>query len=290
MEAQKVDGLRIRKAIEKHGSLEKAIEALRDERSLLEDGNYQLKKENLELEQTKAKRTSEIKHIDNSLEGKRLEFSQLYLNMMTHSRQYELFQGFLAMIGSSPSATGSIKALIASLQELVGSGWNTSKSDEELRTLFVRRVFGDHLKSFQCELCGSRFIVNPGPNKIHIRSSHECPECHWSHKVKPDDSFLKAMVSEEQLGNTYLVEPLIKEFTILRPFKVLIDIPCEVCGKPISELTEDEVKRGATGLGWAHKDCWNTLLGGLKQLEYMGKYFLEMEERSSEQAIENAGK
>ena len=275
MAAQQVDGNMIRRAIEEYGSLKNAKEVLKNEiavleneiavlkngRASLEKENSQRENQNSELETTKARISTEIKDMDNRLENKRLELRQLSLAMIRDSRQYELFQGFLAMIRYSTSVSGDIKALIASLQELVGSGWNTSKSNKELRSLFVRRVFGDQLKSFQCELCGTRFMVNPGVDKKHVRSDYECPACHYSLWVKPDDSFLKAMVSEEQLENVYTAEKFIEENKKLEPLKMFYEVKCEICGDPIQEWTEENITKAVKEFGWAHNQCWNSDVG-----------------------------
>ena len=44
-----------------------------------------------------------------------------------------------------------------------------------------------------------------------MKSSREYPMCHYPFGVMPVDSFLKAMVSEEQVENTYQVEQLMEE-------------------------------------------------------------------------------
>ncbi|GAH23457.1 unnamed protein product, partial [marine sediment metagenome] len=258
---QPVNGIVIRRAIEGHHSLEKSKEAINNEVSLQNKKNAQLQKLNSELKSDNARSIASIKVVNNSLDEKRLEYSQLTLTVMEHSHQYDLFKGFLAMIGSSPLVTSSIKTLIASLKELIRPGWYSSKSNGELRDLFIHRVFGDYLQSFRCDHCGSRFMVSEGTNKIYFSSSYNCPKCHWTNWVKPDDSFLKALVSERKLENIHYTELLVPQNEILRPFKVLLTIPCEICGKLITDWTEDKAKRIAMGMGWGHEECWKTLLG-----------------------------
>ena len=167
MATQPVDGYVIRRAIEEYGSFKKAIEVLKneiaalegkkasleealkneiatleDERASLEKENSQRENRNSELEMTKDETSTAITDMANRLTDKKFELNRLSQDIERDRRQYELFQGFLAMIASSPSATGSIKAVIASLQELVGSGWYSLKSDGELRSLIVVSVTG----------------------------------------------------------------------------------------------------------------------------------------------------
>ena len=195
MTVKKVDGVSLRKAIQNFGSLEKAIEVRRNEKALLQRDNSKLQRHNSELKLTIAKLSAEIEEMQKQLEEKRKEERLLFDNMEKYGSQYQLFQGFLAMIASSPSVSDSIAALIVSLNKLLNANWYASKSSEELRSLFVHTVLGDYLKSFKCDLCGSGFILSVVTRKEYKQSDYECPTCHYSHKVRADDSFLRAMVS-----------------------------------------------------------------------------------------------
>ena len=97
---------------------------------------------------------------------------------------------------------------------------------------------GDYLKCYRCDKCGAKFIVNKEPCRKYYITLYECPACHFSHQVTEDDSFLKAMVSEEQMENVYQLQQVLKENEALRPLKVFLNLPCEVCRQPITEWTE----------------------------------------------------
>jgi hypothetical protein len=58
---------------------------------------------------------------------------------------------------------------------------------------------------------------------------------------------LKALVSQEQLENTHLVEQLLEENTTLKPLRAFLNVPCEICKKPITDWTEDNVKAAIMG-------------------------------------------
>ena len=287
---QKVNGRLIRRAIEEHHSLGKAIDANNNKIALQHKEHTQLKQQNSELRSDNARVASEKAENERGLQNGRLELSQLFTTMEICRRQYTLFQGFLAMLVNSPSVNRPIESLITSLQQVMRSGWYSPRTQKEWMDLFVQRVFGDYLQSFRCDHCGSRFMISEGMNKGYLNYPIKCPRCHNSSWVEPDDSFLRAMVSEDQLTNIYRAELLMNENVILRPFKVLVGIPCDVCGKPISEFTEDAIKVGAAGCGWAHADCWNTFTGKVKMFGNAAKYLLETEKGSSEQAVKNAGK
>ncbi len=77
---------------------------------------------------------------------------------------------------------------------------------------------------------------------------------------------MKALVSQEQLENTHLVEQLLEENTTLKPLRAFLNVPCEICKKPITDWTEDNVKATIMGFGWAHVQCWNTALGKARLL------------------------
>ena len=179
------------------------------------------------------------------------------------------------MVAGSPSVTNSIKALIASFQELLDSGWYTSKNADDLRSLFVRTVMGDFLKCFRCDSCEAGFMVNKEPRYKQLFNYYVCPACHNNLRVRADDSFVKAMVSQEQMENIRRVEELQQENEALKPVKVFLNLPCEVCGQPVTEWTEQDVKRGVSGLGWGHTACWNTDRGQTKQFLKLVKEELE---------------
>ena len=141
-----------------------------------------------------------------------------------------------------------------------------SKNADEMRSLFIRTVMGDYLKCLRCKICGAKFIVNKEPRYKSISNYYQCPSCHTSCGVEPDDSFLKAMVSEEQLENTQRIKEVLKENKVLKPLKAFLDVPCEICGELITEWTEQNVKMAVGGFGWGHSHCWNSDVGHLRQL------------------------
>ena len=79
------------------------------------------------------------------------------------------------------------------------------------------------------------------------------------------------MVSEEQMENVCRLKQVLKENEALRPLKVFLNLPCEVCGQPISEWTEYEVQKGVKEHCWGHTECWNSDKGHLKQLMKLAK-------------------
>jgi len=124
---------------------------------------------------------------------------------------------------------------------------------------------GDYLKCFRCDTCGARFIVNKEPHNKFYSNYYQCPACHFWYGVKEDNSFLKAMVSDEQLENARRIEEVLKENEALVPLKAFLDIPCEICGKAVTEWTEENVKIAVDGFGWGHTKCWNSDIGQLRQ-------------------------
>lgn len=275
MSAPKVNGLKLKQAIEAFASLDKAVEHLDKKKLTLEKQSYQLKQEKAELKLARDKLFTQLKSVEQELSHQKNELQSLANKVEQHGRQYELFESFLAMVVGSPSVTDSIEALIATLQKLSGEGWQTSKNVDDLRSLFVRTILGDYLKCFRCDSCGARFIVNKEPHYKFYGNYYQCPACHFWYGVKEDDSFLKAMVSAEQLKNTHRVEEFQKENDALRPLKVFLDLPCEVCGQPITEWSDQDVRRGVIGGGWGHTQCWNTTKGQAKQFAKLVKEELE---------------
>ena len=68
-----------------------------------------------------------------------------------------------------------------------------------------------------------------------------------------------------------------KENEALRLLKVFLNLPCEVCGQPITEWTEYEVQKGVKEHCWGYAKCWNSDKGQIKQ--YMKLVKEELEKR-----------
>ncbi len=288
---QQVDGMLIRRDIEMHHSLRRSNEALVNAVAVQNQEYTKLKSKNSELNLENDRVVAKI--IDNrgQIIVEEQKLSQLVATINSYSRQYALLQGFLAMVGNSPAVNRPIESLIDTLRMIMRSGWYTSRTEKEWMGLFVQRVFGDYLQSFRCDHCGgSRFMVSRGADKAYTYYPPVCPVCYSSKRVKPDDSFLRAMVSEEQLKNVYRAEILMRNNTILKPFSVLVNRPCEVCHKQINDWTEDKVMKFATGLGWAHEKCRKTFTGILAQIGLVTSYVPTVEEKPSQEVSKNAGK
>jgi len=105
-----------------------------------------------------------VKELGGKVKSYHDQLKSLCNQLQIHSRQYELFCGFIAMMAESPSVTDSITILIEIFQKLIESGWYLSKSADDMRSLFVRTVMGDYLKCFRCKVCGTKFIVNKEPH------------------------------------------------------------------------------------------------------------------------------
>ena len=262
----KVNSAKLKQALEKFGTLEKAVRGLRNGKKALRKHKSQLIHENARLKLVKEKRSREVTSLEDKHSGLKAQLKLMSDWKEQHAHQYKLFEGFLAMLIGSPSVTHSIESLIASLKTLLDPGWGACDKADEARGLFLRITMGDYLKSFRCHKCGASFIVNKEPYNKYFSNYYLCPACHNNSWVEPDDSFLKAMASEKQLENTLRVEELKKENSTLAPFKVLLSLPCEVCGKPVTEWLAQDVRRGILGLGWGHTRCFKTGPGQLVQL------------------------
>jgi len=266
MVISKVDGTKLKQAVAQFGSLQDAIQHLQKGKLILEKQNAGLKQESERLILTRDKLSHEIKDMSNKINSYKIDLQSLFERIGKHSRQYELFCSFMAMVADSPSINNSLRNVIALFQKLLDTGWCLSKSAEDMRNLFVRTILGDYLKCFCCDYCGAKFIVNKVPKHRYYGTSYECPVCHLCYGVKEDDSFLEAMVSAEQLKNIHRVEEVLKENEMLASFKVFIGAACEICGKPINEWKTQNIKLAIQGIGLGHSVCWNSEVGRLIEL------------------------
>ena len=235
MEAKVTDFAKLNEAVEKFGSLQKANAQLEKDNLALEKGNAQLKQENRNLEATKDKLTGQVEEINIKKDDNQGQLQILYNKIKVRSYQYELFCSFMAMVVESPSVTHSLNYLIMLFQNIIDAGWHLSKSAEDMRSLFIRTVMGDYLKSFRCDSCGAKFITNKKPQNKYFGNGYQCPVCHNWYAIKEDDSFLKALVSEKQLEDTQHLEEVMEEYELLEPFKAFLEVPCEICHEPVTE-------------------------------------------------------
>ena len=263
----KVNGVKLNKNLKQFGSLDKSIEAMQKKEKELKQGNTKLQIDKNDL-------SKQVQSLDSQFHERQGQLQSLSDKIEYYRSQYDLFEGFLAMVGSSSSTTDSLEALIATFQKLA-KGWQTVKTSDELRSMFIRTVMGDYLKCYRCDNCGARFIVNKEPCRKYHVISYKCPACHFSYQVTEDDSFLKAMVSKEQIENVYRLEQVLKENEALKPLKVFLNLPCEMCGQPITEWTEYEVQKGVREHCWGHAKCWNSDMGQIKQMVKLVKEELE---------------
>ncbi len=264
MKKTSIDGMSLKEAFDRYGSLQKAISAGKSDKKALDKEVSQRKDEIHSLILEKDKLVSGIADLKKQFDAEKKKVELVAANVAKWERQYNLFEGFLAMLLTSPSVMSSHKNLSNLLEELISSGWAMTKTPDQLRGYFVRTVMGDYLKCFRCKACGNKFIVNKEPYYSSISNYYECPACHTSSGVEPDDSFLKAMVSEELLKDIVKAGDIQKENDTLKPLEAFFNIHCEICANPITEWDKENVERAVAGLGWGHTKCWSTGLGEIK--------------------------
>ncbi len=115
MVAPKVNGVRLKQALEEFGSLEKAVDTLKIQKKALETDVSALTKD-------RADRLSEINHLDNTINEYKENLTYVkqafqknkqgydeYINSIKQFMlQYAIFEGFVAMLQTSPSEKESI--------------------------------------------------------------------------------------------------------------------------------------------------------------------------------------
>jgi len=268
MSSLSVDSKKLGEALEKFGSLQSALEHLLDEQQALEAQVASFKKQNRRLAAQRDKQQRQNEELNNCLYKQKQELQDLSTEIEQHHRQYGLFAGFMAMLLGSPSVTYSVDTLIALFQRLQTPGWHYPETPDELRSMFIRSVMGDYLKSYRCERCGAKFITNKKPEQPWRGiGGYCCPVCHLNYMVKEDVSFLELMVSDKkQLADVQHTEALLEESHKLKPFKALLEVPCEICNQPDECWDEYNVKLVIQGTGFGHTSCWNSEFGQRRQL------------------------
>jgi len=199
MVASKVDGVRLKQALEEFGSLQKAVDTLKIQKKTLETDLSALAKR-------RANRLSEINRLDNTINEYKQNLAHLkedfrkykqgfdeYMNTIKpFIRQYYRFESFVAMLQTSPSERKNIRDLAGYIILLGEKIWDFHEQPDRLRYLFVTTVLGNHLGCYRCSKCGLKFITNKEPQS-HLLG-YSCPSCGLLGDVNEDDSFLEAMI------------------------------------------------------------------------------------------------
>ncbi len=199
MAAPKVDGAKLKQALEEFGSLEKAVDTLKTQKKALEADVSALTGK-------RANRLGEIKRLDNHINEYKQNLADLkeafrkyeqgsneYVNSIRQFMlQYAIFEGFVAMLKTSPSDRKSIRDLASYIIILGEKTWDFYDQTDRLRYLFVTTVLGDYLKCYRCSKCGLKFIANKEPES-YIRN-FSCPNCGILGNLYADDSVLEAML------------------------------------------------------------------------------------------------
>ncbi len=199
MVAPKIDGVRLKQALEEFGSLQKAVDTLKMQKKALAADVSALTKD-------KANLLGEIKRLDNTIKEYKQNLAHLkedfrkykqdvdeYMNSIKQfMRQYYMFESFVAMLQTSPSEKKSIRDLASHVLMVGEAIWEFYSLPDKLRYLFVTTVLGGHLKCYRCNRCGLKFIANKEPQSHYL--GYSCPSCGLTFYVQADDSFLEAML------------------------------------------------------------------------------------------------
>ena len=261
-----VDVNKLNEALDKFGSLQNANDQMGKTNQSLKIENIQLKQEKDILSESVKKLAVQTEEMKVKIRDFQSQYQSLSKQIMEHQYQYELFCGFMAMLAESPSVTDSVDNLINLFLALKEPGIYLPKDPNVMRSLFINVVMGDYLKCYRCDSCGAKFITNKKPKDKYFGTGYYCPTCHNWYAIKEDDSFLQAMVSEQQLENTIRLDKVLEEYEALLPFKAFLKEPCEICHEPVSEWDEYNVKLVIQQIGCGHTSCWKSDLGRMKEL------------------------
>lgn len=194
----KVDGVRLTQALEKFGSLEKAVDALGTQKKALEADVSALTMDQAsrlgKIEQLD-KATNEYKQnltYQKEASQKYKQDCDEYMNSIKQfMQQYYMFESLIAMLLTSPSAKESMDDLATQILMWSKVVWDFYDQPDKLRYLFIQTVLGGYLKCYCCTSCGASFIVNRDAQSY---LGYSCPSCGSTFYVRADDSFLKAML------------------------------------------------------------------------------------------------
>lgn len=208
-----INAVKLQQAIIEYGSLQAAIEVVKSELAALESekikeanklelikNNEEQGLDNIKLIENKIEqRKQELRELEEALENYKQVIDEYMTNNKQLMRQYNMVENLVAMLRTSPSERERVQELAGTMILLSDSFWKYSQQPHKLRQFFVQTVLGSYLYCYHCGRCGLKFIANQEV-KSQILGYH-CPNCGFMSRMKPDDSFLKAMLSSSEPPN-----------------------------------------------------------------------------------------
>lgn len=194
MAISKVDGIKLKQALEEFGSLQKAVAELRITKKTLENSIRELSDRIDVLERSIVEKANTFSQTKSAVIEEAERHRMIKESADRRGRQYILFEGLVAMLLASHLTRKSLEDLAEHILSLAKESWITSQQPGALRQLFLTTVMGQHMHSYHCNSCGARFIVNMKPQRYNI--GYKCPVCGFSFSIIPDELFLEALLAD----------------------------------------------------------------------------------------------
>lgn len=193
MTAAKVNTSKLQQAIEKFGSLQKAIEVLELRKKKIETENLTASRDLDVKKKTRAKYLNELNQLDSSIKERTEKLNEILTSINRYSKQYRLFESFVTMMQTPPHAVEDLEELVSTILVFSKMVWRSNRLTEKMRFLFVHTVLGKYLHCYRCDRCGLKFIANQ-----EVLVGNRCPTCSYMSSMEADGSFLEAMISSSE--------------------------------------------------------------------------------------------
>ena len=200
MNTPSVNTIKLKRAIQEFGSLQEATDILELRKNELTSDILAMTRNIDTKKRIKVNYVKELNELDSSIKDRTQELDDIVKNITNYLNQYRLFEGFLAMLSTSPSKEEDLEKLADNVLVWSKVVWTSDWPPDKMKWLFVHVVLGKFLHCYQCSNCKTKFITNKEFKKDIYRGG--CPFCGLIYSVAADDSFLEAM-----LGSYKNIEP-----------------------------------------------------------------------------------
>ncbi len=201
MKETNVNTAKLKKAIEKFGSLQKTIEVLELRKKEIETEILTLTRDLDAKKKARAKYVNELNQLDISIQERTAKLGEISTNITRYLNQYRLFESFIAMMLTSPNTEEQLEELASTILIWSKLVWRSDLLPEKMRLLFVETVLGNYLHCYRCDRCGLKIIANQ-----EVLLGNRCPTCTYMSTMVADDSFLKAMLGSDKNIDTNEVQ------------------------------------------------------------------------------------
>jgi len=191
----KINTVKLQKALQMFGSLDKVIGSIRGYERELNTTVQALEADIKVKKEDKAKRQEELAKLTEAVTILNNKLNQIFYDIKRYGDQYRSFECIITCLKDSPLKDDVFEELYKEFFVLSKMDWKPYYKPDQLKRVLISKAIGQYMNSYQCT-CGIKFNTNKPP-KSKVRG-FLCPDCGFSFSVVANDSLLEAMLGSTE--------------------------------------------------------------------------------------------